>query len=90
MSARDMGGDTGEPTPDQVEAEEKKGPIEISSDELKIFGYSKVDSQELLDLMELKEIEFDTGMIEIKVDGKIEEMNTSSTDFGTTKVKPKS
>ena len=63
--------------------EREPGVIKLTEEELKVFYDGNVANPELLALMKEKGISFDSGDIEIEVDGKTQKITTRKEDFGT-------
>lgn len=75
------------PTPSPEEGEKKeKERIQLSQEQYDILANRHADDPELLNLMKEKGISFDSGAIEIEIDGKGEIMTTAKDDFGTLKM----
>lgn len=69
-----------------IEKSEKRiGYLEngMSQDEFNILKSREVDDSELIEVMEMAKIEFNTGIAEINVDGEKIRINTDREDFGT-------
>jgi len=66
-----------------MEKKETKPPLILAPEEIKIFLRQSENNPELLELMRKKGIEFDTGDIEIEVNGERLWLDTTRGDFGT-------